>query len=107
MPKQYYVAAVLMTMLAAPDRALSQVLSEDATGAIIPLAHSSSRFDEPICYMKTASGQMINRRSMCEERVSNTVGRNNRQQRSSSVRPRTVRSVRSGSGYADDSNSTQ
>jgi hypothetical protein len=109
MLKQYYGTALLLITLvvAWPDRALSQ-LSPDEDGNASPLPtqrfRPASRFDEPICYMKTASGQLINLGSICEDRPAKAA-LNTRSRSLGNIRVRSSQTVRSGAGYSEDSNS--
>jgi hypothetical protein len=112
MRQKLYGSAVLTMLLmiltaALPDRTLSQSLSDDTDSIIAPPTQADGRLDEPICYMKTTSGQMINLRSICEDYSNQrTFGNNSQFQRQRSldnIRVRSRRALRSNVGYAEDS----
>ncbi len=110
MLKQCYGTAVLLIVLivALTDRTLSQVLPDPVDGNLAAPTQPASGFDEPICYMKTANGQLINLRELCENRLNQTALGNNqsfqRQRSFDNIRVRSPQTVRSGVGYERDSN---
>ena len=111
MLKQLYGSAVLLIVVGAamPDRALSQGLPVDInSGPTLPTA-AGTPLDEPICFMKTASGQIINLRSVCEDYstklpIANNNSQFQRQRSLDNIRVRSPQTIRSGVGYSEDSN---